>query len=216
MPVAQKKIKRKATAKSKSRIQQANESKILGAAIVEFSKHGYRGATLDEIASRAKISKPNLLYYFKTKKLLYDEALNYVLDIWLAPLESLNPDDEPELALGDYIEKKMEMSRDYPDASRMFAMEIIEGAKVVRPVLTSRLAALTKKKKNVLSKWTREGKLANVDGIHLLFLIWSVTQHYADFEAQVKTQTGRTLKDESFFRSATKNVKAIIFNGVLP
>ncbi len=204
-----------ASQRKKSRIQIANERTIINAAIVEFSKHGYRGATLDEIAARAKLSKPNLLYYFKTKKTLYVESLNHVLDIWLSPLESLNPEDDPKQALGAYIEKKMELSRDNPDASRMFAMEIIKGAKVVKPVLEGRLAELTKRKRNVLAKWAREGTIAKIDGVHLLFMIWSVTQHYADFEAQVKSQTGQTLKDKSFFKITTDTIKQIIFHGVL-
>ena len=205
----------KSAQKEKSRIQIANESKIIQAAIVEFSKHGHRGATLDEIAERADISKPNLLYYFKTKRILYAEALNHVLDIWLSPLESLSPDDDPGEALGLYIEKKMEMSCKFPFASRMFAIEIIEGAATVRPALENKLAQLTEQKKKVLANWSRQGKLAEIDGIHLLFMIWSVTQHYADFEAQVKTQTGKTLRDPKFFRDATDAIKRIIFYGVL-
>ena len=206
-----------APVKEKSRIQKANERKIIDAAIIEFGRHGFRGTTIDEIANRADLSKPNLFYYFKTKNELYVEALNHVLDIWLVPLaDNLNPDSDPEEALGAYIQKKMEMSRDYPEASRMFASEIIEGAKTLKPVLETRLAELTKKKKNLLSKWSREGKLARIDSIHLIFMIWAVTQHYADFEAQIKSQTGKTLQDEQFFRDATKNIQAILFRGVLP
>ncbi len=201
--------------KPKSRIQQANERKIIDAAIKQFSRHGFRGTTIDQIAHRAKLSKPNLLYYFKTKEALYAQSLNYVLDIWLSPLETLNPDDDPETALSNYIEKKMELSRKHPDASRMFAMEIIEGAKTVRSVLDTRLAALTKSKRRVLAKWSREGKLARIDGAHLLFAIWAVTQHYADFEAQVLSQTGKTLRDRQFFEEATDTIKRIIFHGVI-
>ena len=201
--------------REKSRIQRANESKIIEAALLEFSRHGFRGATIDKIAQNAQLSKPNLLYYFKTKEDLYVEALNHVLDIWLAPLEGLDPDSTPEEALGKYIEKKMEMARDHPEASRMFAMEVLEGAKIVRPVLEDRLTQLTKAKKSVLAKWSREGKLANIQGTHLIFLIWSVTQHYADFEAQIDILTGKTLNNEQFFNEATKAIKDIIFHGVL-
>lgn len=201
--------------KPKSRIQLANERKIIDAAIKQFSRHGFRGATIDQIANGAKLSKPNLLYYFKTKEELYAESLNYVLDIWLSPLETLNPDDDPETALSRYIDKKMELSRKYPDASRMFAMEIIEGAKTVKPVLETRLAQLTKSKRRVLTKWSREGKLAKIDGVHLLFMIWAVTQHYADFEAQVESQTGKTLRDNRFYKETTDTIKKILFHGVI-
>ena len=202
-------------AKPKSRIQRQNESKIIQAAIKQFSRHGFRGATLDEIASSAGLSKPNLLYYFKNKEELYHASLSHVLDTWLSPLLSLDPDTEPEIALSRYIETKMEMSRDYPEASRMYAMEMIEGAKVIKPILQTRLAEIAKSKTEILAKWTREGKLANLNGVHLLFSIWAITQHYADFEAQVKSQTGATLRNKEFFEEATNAVKKIIFHGVL-
>ena len=109
----------------------------------------------------------------------------------------------------------MQMSRDHPEASRVYAMEIIEGAKTIKPVLQSRLAALTKSKKRILAKWSKQGKLANISGMHLLFMIWAVTQHYADFEAQVASQTGKTLKNQNFFKEATQAIKSIIFYGVI-
>lgn len=212
---ANKRNLRSAGVKPKSRIQQANESKIIDAAIKVFSRHGFRGATLDEIAAHAGLSKPNLLYYFKTKDALYEMALSHVLDIWLHPLERLDAEASPEDELARYIEMKMQMSRDFPEASRMYAMEMIEGAKVLKPTLETRLAKLTKSKTQVLSRWTREGKLARINGIHLLFTIWAITQHYADFETQVASQTGANLSDEKFFKEVTQTVKKIIFHGVL-
>jgi TetR/AcrR family transcriptional regulator len=43
----------------KTRIQVKNEARILDAAVEVFATYGYRGATIDEIADRAGISKPN-------------------------------------------------------------------------------------------------------------------------------------------------------------
>ena len=55
------------TAKKPSRIQRRNRRVILDAALEVFSKHGYRGATLDQIAAEAGLSKPNILYYYNGK-----------------------------------------------------------------------------------------------------------------------------------------------------
>ena len=38
----------------------------------------------------------------------------------------------------------------------------------------------------LISGWIAEGRLAPVDPRHLLFSIWATTQHYADFDAQVR------------------------------
>ena len=50
------------TQRPRSRIQQRNRELILDAALEVFSAHGFRGATLDQIAEVAGLSKPNLLY----------------------------------------------------------------------------------------------------------------------------------------------------------
>ena len=52
------------TERPRTRIQQRNRDLILEAALEVFSTHGFRGATLDQIANEAGLSKPNLLYYF--------------------------------------------------------------------------------------------------------------------------------------------------------
>ncbi len=201
---------------TKSRIQLKNEQKIINAALKLFSRHGFRGATLDQIAHEASLSKPNLLYYFPSKKALYAVALDHVLTIWLAPLKDLDADGDPKTQLATYIDKKMELSRDYPDASRLFAMEVIEGAKILGPILETKLTRLTKNKKNILAKWSKEGKIKKVDGTHLIFMLWAVTQHYADFEAQIESQTGKTLQNSQFFKTAKNSIKSIIFDGIIP
>lgn len=42
-----------------------------------------------------------------------------------------------------------------------------------------------KEKSAVIQSWIDQGKLRAVDPMHLIFMIWSTTQHYADFETQV-------------------------------
>ena len=53
--------------KGATRIQRRNREAILDAALEVFSAQGFRGATLDQIAERAGLSKPNMLYYFASK-----------------------------------------------------------------------------------------------------------------------------------------------------
>jgi TetR/AcrR family transcriptional regulator len=63
----------------KTRIQLKNEGRILDAAQEVFATYGYHGATIDEVANRAGISKPNLHYYFKRKRELYLAVLRRTL-----------------------------------------------------------------------------------------------------------------------------------------
>jgi TetR/AcrR family transcriptional regulator len=86
-----------------TRIQRKNRRAITEAALEVFSAQGYRGATVDAIAARAGMSKPNLLYYFPTKEAIYVAVLEDTLAEWLQPLAELDPDGEPIAEIGRYI-----------------------------------------------------------------------------------------------------------------
>ena len=49
-------------------IGEKNQQKVLEAAVTVFSRKGFSGARIDEIAKEAGMSKTNMLYYFKTRK----------------------------------------------------------------------------------------------------------------------------------------------------
>ena len=98
----------------KTRIQMKNRATILEAALEVFSANGFRGATLDQIATAAGLSKPNLLYYFAGKEAIHAELLTSLLDTWLDPLRALNANGDPIGEITGYVQRKLEMSRAYP------------------------------------------------------------------------------------------------------
>lgn len=173
-----------------TRIQARNRTAILDAALEVFSAQGFRGATVDQIAAAAGLSKPNLLYYFASKEAIHDELLSELLDTWLAPLRSLDPDGEPLEEILAYVQRKLQMSRDYPRESRLFANEIVQGAPRLLDILSAELKDLVDDKAALLSGWMQEGRIARVHPYHLIFSIWSLTQHYADFDIQVRAVLG--------------------------
>jgi len=173
-------------AKKPTRIQLRNRTRILDAALEIFSQHGYRGATLDQIAAASGLSKPNILYYFDGKEDIHVTLLNQLMDAWLAPLREIDPNGDPLEELLRYVHRKLEMSREFPRESRLFANEILQGAPRIAPHLESGLKSLVDETSILISGWIAEGRLAPVDPRHLLFSIWATTQHYADFDAQVR------------------------------
>ena len=169
-----------------SRIQQRNRTRILDAALEVFSQHGFRGATLDQIAEAAGLSKPNILYYFSGKEEIHVTLLNGLMDTWLAPMREIDPKGDPLEEILRYVHRKLEMSREFPRESRLFANEIIQGAPRMGPHLESGLKPLVDDTAGIIVGWIEEGRLASVDPHHLIFSIWATTQHYADFDAQVQ------------------------------
>lgn len=172
--------------KKPSRIQLRNRKKIMTAALEVFSQHGYRGATLDQIAEAAGMSKPNLIYYFDGKEAIHVAVLNALMDEWLAPLAEMDPEGDPLQEILGYIRRKMEMSRKYPRESRLFAIEILQGAPRMAPHLESTLKPLFEEKCALIAGWAADGRLAQTDARQLVLSIWAITQHYADFEAQIR------------------------------
>ena len=178
------------TARPRTRIQARNRDAILDAALDVFSAHGFRGATLDEIAETAGLSKPNVLYYFPSKEAIHEALLADLLADWLAPLEALDPAGDPVAEIRAYARAKLAMSRERPRESRLFANEILQGAPRIGPVLGGALADLVAEKAAVIRGWQEAGRIAAVDPVHLIFAIWALTQHYADFDVQVRAVLG--------------------------
>ena len=176
--------------RQKTRIQQRNSETILAAALEVFSQHGFRGATLDQIAGVAGLSKPNLLYYFASKEAIHAALLSGLLMTWLDPLRALDPDGVPVAELLGYVRRKLELSRDFPRESRLFANEMLQGAPRIRAVIEGELRDLVQEKSAVLRRWMDEGRIAPVHPVHLIFSIWALTQHYADFDVQVRAVLG--------------------------
>ena len=71
----------------------AREDQIVSIAVDEFAEHGYAGASVISIATRAGISKPLIYQYFGSKDGLYIVCLHRVAN---ALLERLEPEWERE------------------------------------------------------------------------------------------------------------------------
>ncbi len=202
--------------KTGKRSQAVSEKRaaILTAALSLFSQFGIHGTRIEQVAEQAGVSKTNLLYYYPSKEALYIAVLRQILDIWLAPLKAFREDFTPLVAIKEYIRLKLTVSRDHPQASRLFCLEMLQGAPLLKAELTGDLKTLVDEKSAIIAGWVASGKLADVDPHHLIFMIWATTQHYADFATQVEAVTGATLADEAFFARTVDNVQRMIVEGI--
>jgi len=200
----------------RSPIRVRNEARILDAAQHVFAAEGYHGATIDRIAARAQMSQPNLHNYFKTKADLYAAVLERTLEVWLGLVDRLDASGDPAVELRAYIVRKMDLSRQYPEASRVFASEVLRGAPVLKPHIKARVRGNVAHFREVVDGWVAAGRMRPVDAEHLVFLIWGATQHYADFLPQIKAIRDVTRLSKADFDSAADSIARIVLNGVLP
>jgi len=199
-----------------TRIQREKQDVILEAALDVFSLHGFRGATIDQIAEVAGMSKPNLLYYFPRKEEIHRRLISELLVTWLAPLHEMDAAGDPFPEIRSYIRRKLEMARDYPRESRLFANEMLQGAPRIIEMIECDLKNLVDEKAAVLLGWMEEGKIARTDPYHLIFSIWATTQHYADFDVQVRAVLGPARGGEGRFEEAARYLEQLFLYGLTP
>ncbi|MDV7340295.1 TetR/AcrR family transcriptional regulator [Terasakiella sp. A23] len=198
--------------KRRSRIRERNEEAILKAAEVIFAQRGFGAATTAEIASAAGIPKANLHYYFKTKEDLYTHVLENILTTWLKAADDFDENHDPREALENYIRTKVDLSRTRPEASKIFAKEIISGAPFLKKHLQDDINPWMDAKIKIINGWIEQGKMGPVDVPHMFFLIWSMTQTYADFSTQMEIVLKKDKLDQKDFDTAANMIVSSIFS----
>jgi TetR/AcrR family transcriptional regulator len=187
------------------------EATILREAVRLFAERGFEGTAVAEVAERAGLSKQNLMYYFTTKHALYKRVLDDVLDAWLARMASLaDPSQDPADVLRAYVRAKLRFSREQPLASRVYAMEVIGGAKLYGEQIRERVVPLLRQDIAVFERWIAEGRIAPVNATHLLFAVWAMTQSYADFSAQMTLVLDRPALTKQDFEDAAQLITGMV------
>lgn len=195
------------------KIREQNSYKILQAAENEFVKHGYKGTSMQSISDAAGLPKANVHYYFQSKSKLYNEVLKDITRRWNDILDDMSEDGDPAETLEHYIRAKVELSVNYPNASKIFATEIIQGAPNLKDYIRSDMRQWVRSKTRIIESWIEQGKMKAVDPEHLIFMIWSTTQHYADFESQVLTITNKIEYEEDDVEKISRFLCHMILNG---
>ena len=159
---------------------------IRTAAIDEFAEKGLVGASTQGIAQRAGLTKPQLHYYIASKEELYEDIIVYILDEWEDIFLGASTEEDPAKVIRQYIRAKLEYSRKNPKASRLFTTEIANGAPYLGRHWAKHQSA-TQNAVKLIQSWVDDGRIKPVDPLLLQMHIWAVTQHYADFETQVRS-----------------------------
>lgn len=195
------------------KIRERNEEIILKAAEHEFVLNGFKGTSVQAIANRAGLPKANIHYYFKNKNNLYRAVLEYITQLWNEVLSDISADDDPAQVLHEFIRTKVQLSYTHPRASKLFAMEIIQGAPHIREHIRMDMRKWVRSKTQVFDQWIAAGKMDPIDPVHLIFMIWATTQHYADFDAQVLTLMNRAEYEPEDIDHIINNLSHVILKG---
>jgi TetR/AcrR family transcriptional regulator len=163
-------------------VRARNEALILAAARDVFSRKGFDGARMAEIATLSGLPKANVYYYFATKEQIYRAIIGSLLSEWNRAFDHIADGRDPADAIRDYVRAKLDYSRRHAAESKLFANEAVRGARFLSRKDRARIQAITREKAAVVEGWIRAGKMAPVDPRHLFVMLWSATQFYADFD----------------------------------
>lgn len=192
------------------------EQDILREAERQFAQFGFEGASLESIGAALGISRHNLLYYFPSKEALYRRVLDEVMGQWLQGMGAIASGEAPEVALRDYIAAKMRFSRERPSGSQVFTKEVIAGAPRYGEAIAELVLPPLKADVRAFERWARQGRIGRVDFTHLMFLIWSVTQAYADLAPQFALLLGKPALEDKDYAAAERLIVRLVLAGLKP
>jgi TetR/AcrR family transcriptional regulator len=107
----------------------------------------------------------------------------------------------------------MVYSRTRPHASKVFANEILHGAPQLGSFLGAELRTLVEAKSGVIEGWIARGLMAPVEPRHLFFMLWAMTQTYADFEVQIRAVLGRRRLGARDYEAGTELIERLVLLG---
>ncbi len=176
-------------------------SRILAAALAEFSAKGFAGARVDAIARRAKGNKRMLYHYFGNKVDLFTAVLRHKMAQRRAWASNLSSD--PTERVPFWFETAC---RD-ADWIRLLEWEALQnGGEKVIDEKERRVAASGWLRR--LRQRQRDGELtAAFDPAHLALAMQSLTVFPAAFPQLVRLATGKSIHDPKFQKDYRKFLK---------
>lgn len=198
------------------RIRERNIRLIIKAGIDVFARKGFDGTRIAEIAETSGLPKANVYYYFSSKEEIYTAIIGHLLASWDNALRYISPDREPAEAFKLYIKAKLDYTRKNMAESRLFASEIIQGARFLTKKDREHIRKVTDNHVAVVEGWIAAGKMLPVDPRHLFIMLWAATQFYSDFEpVAIDALNKQRLKAEDYDKAAT-TIAETILRGILP
>jgi len=188
----------------------AAKREILDAAWTLMARDGVAEVNVREVARAVGLRQQSLTYYFPTKLALYRRVLEDLFEDWYRAADTFECSDDPVEAIGGYVRAKMELSRRRPLGSKVWASEIIHGAEHMDDILTQRVKPWLDSRVKVIDDWIARGLLAPVNAQTLMYMIWATTQHYADFDAQIRALRGKRALTQKAFEATTEEVVQLV------
>jgi TetR/AcrR family transcriptional regulator len=166
----------------------ASTDRILEAARGEFAQHGY-AARLQDIAERAGLTHPTLLYHFKSKERLYAAVIEQAMLDWAAMTSravSAAPVGFERVAA--LVAAGMEFFATHHDFVVIWRREAIEGGGRLEDAMADHMRPFLERAVAFLEREVAAGRLRQHDPVELMQLVYGAVSTYfsdAGFRARL-------------------------------
>lgn len=197
----------------------STKDRLLTTAISMFSNKGFDGVSVNDIVHRAKVNKRMVYHYFKSKVLLYQEALFHAYnELSAQEKQAATETDSLEDIVRRLIRVYFEFPRQHPDFSRLLRWENMnkgQGIKETRFPLSKDLvlerlrAAISKEADGI--KWRTD-----LDAEHMLITIIGICQVYVSHRYTLSQVLHRDLGSDEAIRRGIENAEHYMMAGMRP
>ncbi|OKO69239.1 TetR/AcrR family transcriptional regulator [Bradyrhizobium sp. AS23.2] len=198
----------------------ATRKKLLTAARLEFARHGFAGARVDEIAERAGVNKQLVYHYFGDKDALYLAVLEWVYADIREQERQLNLEGlPPERAIRKLIEASFDYLATNPDFIVLLNDENRGGARHVRG--STRLEAmhspLVRSVSHILNEGVRSGVFRKgIDPVQLYISIAGLGYFYLSNTPTLSAIFGKDLSSRAARRARRRHVADLVLHSLRP
>ena len=146
--------------------------RILKAAIDEFASRGYDAAGVDRIATRARVNKALIYYYFANKRGLYHEILHASLQALAAPLRGvIDGQGDAAAKLAAYIATLVEHLEAHPHLPPIMLRELADGGRHLDVETLRQMLTLPPLLFRLVGQGQEEGAFGPFDPLMLHFVL---------------------------------------------
>jgi TetR/AcrR family transcriptional regulator len=183
----------------------ASQDRILEAARGEFAQHGY-AARLQDIAERAGLTHPTLLYHFGSKEGLYAAVIEQAMLDWAA-VTSLAVSDAPVGfdRVAALVDAAMEFFATHYDFVVIWRREAIEGGGRLEIAMAAHMRPFLDRAVAFLEREVADGRLRQHDPFELMQIVYGAVSTYfsdAGFRARLSGTDPMTSESRARFRDS--------------
>jgi AcrR family transcriptional regulator len=182
----------------------ASQDRILEAARGEFAQHGY-SARLQDIAERAGLTHPTLLYHFGSKEQLYAAVIEEAMLDWAAVTSravAAAPGGFERVAL--LVDAGLEFFATHHDFVVIWRREAIEGGGRLEAAMVEHMRPFLDRAVAFLRREVDAGRLREHDSVELMQIVYGAVMTFfsdAGFRARLSGEDAMSV--ERFGRALT-------------